>query len=149
MLNSPTSTTLRGLVKRSKFGECCSLFSDTLPLWHPYRSPGRTEALPYNLTDYFCCVLDPKHREMKHNCFVGYEAGEEQTCASGMAGRQRPELGSSSEISDFMPRYGVVHSPVNCRIASHCIFLQLKWGWYQLRDPWGERAPKLNKYCWL
>lgn len=119
MLNSPTSTTLRGLVKRSKFGECCSLFSDTLHLWHPYRSPGRTEALPYSLTDYFCCVLDPKHREMKHNCFVGYEAGEEQTCASGMAGRQRPELGSSSEISDFMPRCCALTSELQNCISLH------------------------------
>lgn len=103
-------------MKHSKWGDCCYLFSDVLPLWHPYRSSGRTEALLYNLTDYFCCVLDPKQEEMKHNHFVICEAGEEQTCASGMAGRQWPGLGASFRRSDSY--HGAVHSPVNCRIAS-------------------------------
>lgn len=53
---------------------------------------------------------------MKHNHFVVCEVGEEQTCASGMAGRQRPGLGASFRRSDSY--HGAVHSPVNCRIAS-------------------------------
>lgn len=147
MLYSPTSPMLRGLVKHSKCGDCCYLFSDILPLRPPYRSPGRTEALLYNPTDYFWCVCDPKQRKMKHNHFVGYEAGKEQTCASGMAGRQQPELGSSFERSDFIPRCCALTSEL--WICIPFIFLKVKQRWYQLRDPWGERAPKPNKYCWL
>lgn len=145
MLYSPTSPMLRGLVKCRKCGDCCYLFS--VPLRHPYRSPGRTKVLLYDLTDYFCCVLDPKEREVKHNHFVGYEDGEEQTCASGMAGRQRPELGYSFQRSDFIPQCCAPTSELQGCISF--IFLQVKERWHQLRDSWGKRAPKPDKYCWL
>lgn len=147
MLYSPTLPMLRGLAKHSKCGDYCYLFSDTLPLRPPYRSPGRTEPLLHNPTDYFCCVHDPKQRKMKHNHSVGYEAGEEQTRASGMAGRQWPGLGFSFDRSDFIPRCCALTSEwQNC---IPFIFPQVKQRWYQLRDPWGERVPKPNKYCWL
>lgn len=69
---------------------------------------------PYHTISQICCVLDPKQREMKHNHFVGCEEGEEQTCASGMAGRQWPELGS-----DFIPRCCALTSELQNCISLH------------------------------
>lgn len=91
--------------------------------------------------------LTPKRGKWNITIFVGYEDGEEQTCASGMAGRQWPELGYSFQRSDFIPQCCAPTSELQGCISF--IFLQVKERWHQLRDSWGKRAPKPNKYCWL
>lgn len=147
MLTSPTSTTLRGLVNVASL-ESAVLFFQTHCLYGiPTGLQGGLK--PCHTISQIISVVYLTPNTGKWNITVLWAM---------KLGKSRPVpqawLGGSDLSWVPAPRYqilchGVVHSPVNCRIASHCIFLQLKRGWYQLRDPWGKRAPKLHKYRWL